>query len=338
MFFKIFLNCDYFSFERILKPLIFTAQPCYFTRQLKSFRDIEHRTVKIDCQVDIEEAIVNWYFDGIEILKGYPDWFDKIREEEDGRERFLIIEDVPREAQGMFECKTNSDETQMKLRVAPVNEFLKPLEDQTCSEKEQVTFECQMLDEEGDAEWRVAGNVVSEDDRVQIKKLDKGVHRLIILRARITDTGDVSCTCVGQNETTAKLVVNKAEVVVEAKDQDADDGKAKAKAKGNEFCFVFSIPVEEPRWVLFLLSLDYTVVCPKLVTLCPNDTVYYCCDPCSSSSPNSWRPPDRQDQGQSGSRGAQRPVRGQPGRGGLHLQVQEASPKSLWEIHTCILI
>ena len=127
----------------------------------------------------------------------------------------------------------------MKLRVAPVNEFLKPLEDQTCSEKEQVTFECQMLDEEGDAEWRVAGNVVSEDDRVQIKKLDKGVHRLIILRARITDTGDVSCTCVGQNETTAKLVVNKAEVVVEAKDQDADDGKAKAKAKGILTCFCF---------------------------------------------------------------------------------------------------
>ena len=231
--------------------LIFAAQPCYFTRQLKSFRDIEHRTVKIDCQVDIEEAIVNWYFDGIEILKGYPDWFDKIREEEDGRERFLIIEDVPREAQGLFECKTNSDETQMKLRVAPVNEFLKPLEDQTCSEKEQVTFECQMLDEEGDAEWRVAGNVVSEDDRVQIKKLDKGVHRLIILRARITDTGDVSCTCVGQNETTAKLVVNKAEVVVEAKDQDADDGKTKAKAKGNNLflSFVISIPAEESRWV-----------------------------------------------------------------------------------------
>ena len=185
---------------KILTPLIFAAQPCYFTRQLKSFRDIEHRTVKIDCQVDIEEAIVNWYFDGIEILKGYPDWFDKIREEEDGRERFLIIEDVPREAQGLFECKTNSDETQMKLRVAPVNEFLKPLEDQTCSEKEQVTFECQMLDEEGDAEWRVAGELVTEDNRVQ-------------------SSGGVSCTS-GQIET-------KAEVVVEAKVQDAAARKQK---------------------------------------------------------------------------------------------------------------
>ena len=73
----------------------------------------------------------------------------------------LVIEDVPREAQGLFECKTNSDETQMKLRVAPVNEFLKPLEDQTCREKEQVTFECQMLDEEGDAEWRIAGSAAN---------------------------------------------------------------------------------------------------------------------------------------------------------------------------------
>ena len=205
---------------------------------MKSFRDIEHRNVKIDCQVDIEEATVNWFFDGIEILKGYPDWFDKIQECEDGRERYLIINDVPREAQGLFECKTNSDETKMTLRVAPVNEFLKPLEDQTCREKEQVTFECQMLDDEGDAEWRIGGDVVNEDDRIQIKKLDKGVHRLIILRARITDTGEVSCTCVGQNDTKAQLIVNKAEVEVEAKDQDADDGKVKAKAKGKKQYFV----------------------------------------------------------------------------------------------------
>ena len=194
--------------------------------------------------MDIEEADVTWYFEGIEIIKGYPDWFDKIKMVDEGRERMLVIEDVPREAQGLFECKTNSDETQMKLRVAPVNEFLKPLEDQTCAEKEQVTFECQMGDDEADAEWKIAGDVVQEDDRIQIKKLDKGVHRLIILRARIKDTGDVSCTCVGQNETKAQLLVNKAEVVVEAKDQDADDGKVKAKAKGKEkpevivlFCF-----------------------------------------------------------------------------------------------------
>ena len=79
----------------------------------------------------------------------------------------------------------------------------------------------------------IAGDVVAEDDRIQIKKLDKGVHRMIVLRARITDTGDVSCTCVGQNETKAQLIVNKAAPPeVEAKDQDADDGKVKAKAKG----------------------------------------------------------------------------------------------------------
>ena len=182
--------------------------------------------------MDNEGAVVNWYYEGIEILKGYPEWFDKIQEVEDGRERSLIITDVPREAQGQFECKTNSDETTMKLRVAPVNEFLKALEDQTCREKEEVTFECQMNDEEHDAEWRVAGNVVEEDDRIKIKKMEKGVHRLIILRARISDTGDVSCTCVGQNETKAQLMVNKAEEPkVEAEDQDTKE-KVKAKAKG----------------------------------------------------------------------------------------------------------
>ena len=213
----------------------FPAQPCYFTRQLKSFREIEHRTCTINCQVDIEEADVTWYYQEIEIIKGYPDWFDHIKMVDDGRERSLVITDVPREAAGQFECKTNSDETQMKLRVVPVNEFLKPLEDQTCQEKEQVMFECQMGDDEADAEWRIAGNVVTEDDRIQIKKLDKGIHKLIILRARISDTGDVSCTCVGQNETKAQLLVNKAEPpAVDAGDQDANDGKVKAKAKGKQ--------------------------------------------------------------------------------------------------------
>ena len=189
---------------------------------------------------------------------------------DEGRERMLVIEDVPREAQGLFECKTNSDETQMKLRVAPVNEFLKPLEDQTCAEKEQVTFECQMGDDEADAEWKIAGDVVQEDDRIQIKKLDKGVHRLIILRARITDTGDVSCTCVGQNETTAQLLVNKAEVVVEAEDQDANDGKVKTKAKGKKrsHCFVllkFSLTV----------SISQYITGTNTETVCPCDSSHH---------------------------------------------------------------
>ena len=152
----------------------------------------------------------------------------------------------------------------MTLRVAPVNEFLKPLEDQTCREKEQVTFECQMLDDEGDAEWRIGGDVVNEDDRIQIKKLDKGVHRLIILRARITDTGEVSCTCVGQNDTKAQLIVNKAEVEVEAKDQDADDGKVKAKAKGKKQSFVF-------LFILFEI-IQEKQVCMVKVIVCPSHT------------------------------------------------------------------
>ena len=220
---------------------------------------------------------------------------------DEGRERMLVIEDVPREAQGLFECKTNSDETQMKLRVAPVNEFLKPLEDQTCAEKEQVTFECQMGDDEADAEWKIAGDVVQEDDRIQIKKLDKGVHRLIILRARITDTGDVSCTCVGQNETTAQLLVNKAEVVVEAEDQDANDGKVKTKAKGKKriHCFVllkFSLTVSISQY--HNISRGQTPrqsvpVIPPITCFAP-----------SSFPPRAWWTAHCQDQRQEGGRGA----------------------------------
>ena len=189
--------------------------PCYFTRQLKSFREIEHRVCTINCQVDNEDCDVTWFYNEIEIIKGYPDWQDKIKEVCDGRERSLVISDVPREAAGLFECKTNSDETKMTLRVTPINEFLKPLEDKTCTQKEEVTFECQMSDVDPDsrAEWLINGELVVEDDRIQIKALEKGIHRLVILHARLTDTGAVTCKCVGQNETEAQLMVNK--IVVE---------------------------------------------------------------------------------------------------------------------------
>ena len=66
-----------------------------------------------------------------------------------------------------------------------------------------------MGDDEAEAEWRVGGEVITEENtRFQVKKLDKGVHKLIILKAKLTDTGDVSCTCVGQNESKATLTVN----------------------------------------------------------------------------------------------------------------------------------
>ena len=214
-------GCNIDTCHQFLKKFSLDT-PCYFTRQLKSFREIEHRTCTIACQVDNEDCDVHWYYEGIEILKGYPDWYDKIKEVEDGRERMLVIDDVPREAAGLFECKTNSDETKMTLRVTPINEFLKPLEDQECYVKEEVTFECQMSDTDEDcrAEWVIAGKVVEEDDRIKIKALDKGVHRLTILHARIADQGTVICKCVGQNETSAKLTVKEADAPkVEAEDQ-----------------------------------------------------------------------------------------------------------------------
>jgi hypothetical protein len=75
--------------------------------------------------VDIEEADVTWYFNDIEIIKGYPDWFDHIRMEDDGRERRLVITDCPLAAGGQFTAKTNQDETECILRVVPENKFLK---------------------------------------------------------------------------------------------------------------------------------------------------------------------------------------------------------------------
>ena len=78
--------------------------------------------------------------------------------------------------------------------------------------------------------------------RIQIKKLNKGVHKLIILHARLTDAGDVTCRCVGQNETTAKLTVNKLQPPDgDAGDQETGDGKVRARGKGNRRSFSIEI-------------------------------------------------------------------------------------------------
>ena len=47
----------------------------------------------------------------------------------------------------------------------PENKFLRELEGVECEEGDQAIFECQMGDDEAEAEWRIAGKVVTEDDR-----------------------------------------------------------------------------------------------------------------------------------------------------------------------------
>ena len=47
---------------------------------------------------------------------------------------------------------------------------MQALEDQTAYVKEQVIFECQMGDDEAEAEWKVAGEVVTENDRYDCKQ------------------------------------------------------------------------------------------------------------------------------------------------------------------------
>ena len=72
--------------------------------------------------------------------------------------------------------------------------------------------------------------------------MNKGVHKLIILHARLTDAGDVTCRCVGQNETTAKLTVNKLQPPDgDAGDQETGDGKVRGRGKGNRQRFLIKI-------------------------------------------------------------------------------------------------
>ena len=74
--------------------------------------------------------------------------------------------------------------------------------------------------------------------RYEIKRLDNGVHQLIIRNCEVLDLGKVECVCVDL-KTNATLEVKRKETKpeVDGDDQDDDDGRIKGKYKGRNVFF-----------------------------------------------------------------------------------------------------
>merc|ERR1712008_80067 len=164
-----------------------------FTKQLMSKTVKEDTKVVLECQVDEEEAEVDWF---------YKD--NKVHESEvveivsEGRQRKLVFKSIKMEDEGAWTCKTNADETICELIVQSEykNSWIKKLEDQTVKEKTEAIFGVEMEDHKVTTlEWFMKEVKIEASERFEFKYVGKGVHHLIIKETLMEDAGEIKCVC-----------------------------------------------------------------------------------------------------------------------------------------------
>ena len=214
----------------------FADTSCKFIKILKTRREEEGSEFDLECAIEREDVAVTWYYNDVEITPRNNANFDHFEFIEDKKKRILRIRDCPMSAAGKYKCTTNDDETTCELLVYLKNKVLRGLEDKSVWQGESVTFECQFADETAKPTWYWRGERVLDitDEKYEIKKLEKGVHQLIIHDCKVEDFGKVEC-CVADLKTVATLEVKKKEEKpkIEAEDQEDDSGRIKGKYKGN---------------------------------------------------------------------------------------------------------
>merc|ERR1712179_724629 len=99
-----------------------TDQTFKFTKQLMSKTVKEDSKVVLECQVDEEEAEVDWFYKDNKV---HPS--EDVEIVSEGRERKLVFKSIKMEDAGCWTCKTNADETVCELIVQYKNSWIKKL-------------------------------------------------------------------------------------------------------------------------------------------------------------------------------------------------------------------
>ena len=80
----------------------------------------------------------------------------------------------------------------MQTYFSGENRFKKKLQDTTCYENTEVSFEVEVVDTKAPFQWFHNGKEIrEEDDKYEVKDLGKGVHRLTIKSAQSDDEGEI---------------------------------------------------------------------------------------------------------------------------------------------------
>ncbi|XP_043921975.1 obscurin [Protopterus annectens] len=188
--------------------LIVKELPVKFTKPLEDLKVPEKDKVVFECEVSRSNAEVKWFKDETELRPGKRySMFSK------GKKRSLIISKCDYEDQGKYICDAADNKTVATLIVhARDIAVIRPLENVMVTEKESVTFFCEISHDEVQTQWFKNNTKLKLGDNVKIRQEGK-TFMLIFRNVTASDAGEIKF--VAENATsTAQLLVKELPVKI----------------------------------------------------------------------------------------------------------------------------
>ncbi|XP_013918136.1 PREDICTED: obscurin-like protein 1 [Thamnophis sirtalis] len=160
-----------------------------FVRTLRDLAAEEGQDVRLEVELSVESAEVQWMKQGI-LLQQNP----RLSMEVQGPKRVLTIHQIELADRGTYRCESLHDRTQARLSVEPRKVTVKkPLSDVETLEKETVTFELELSHPNVLGVWTRDGIRVKPSSTCQMSATGC-VHSLTLQRLMLDDTGTVAFT------------------------------------------------------------------------------------------------------------------------------------------------
>jgi len=180
-------------------------EPDYdFERPLTDADAYEKETAEFECEVNDEEATVQWYREDKKIDINDPKYFCV----QDGKKRRLRIANISGKDEGIYKCMVQNKVTSAKLYVAPDVVIKEQLKNLRKVEGEVAKMQCKVKNPKNyPIKWFKNGKEITvPSDKYEVTEED-GRQTLTIKDLKLDDAGDYSCK-IGDRETSAKLTVD----------------------------------------------------------------------------------------------------------------------------------
>ncbi|XP_070812890.1 obscurin-like protein 1 isoform X2 [Pituophis catenifer annectens] len=160
-----------------------------FVRTLRDLAAEEGQDVRLEVELSVESAEVQWMKQGI-LLQQNPRYSMEVQ----GPKRALTIHHIELADRGTYRCESLHDRTQARLSVEPRKVTVKkPLLDVETLEKETVTFELELSHPNVLGVWTRDGIRVKPSSTCQMSATGCA-HSLTLQRLTLDDTGTVAFT------------------------------------------------------------------------------------------------------------------------------------------------
>ncbi|KAM9848902.1 obscurin [Aulostomus maculatus] len=200
-----------------------TALPVTFKQKLRNVMIEEGNTATLRCELSKPCQSVEWRRRGDELIKNGEKYHT--------RQRDALIElrivDVTPDDSDIYTCICGTIETTATLTVnaLPIT-FKQKLKNLQVEEGHNITLHCEISKPGIPVEWRLAGDLLEDGEKYQMKQRDS-VLELIIRDAEPEDSGVYSCVCRDQKtKSTVKVVGVPATFKVSLKSQEAVEGNS----------------------------------------------------------------------------------------------------------------